>query len=62
VFAFATILGLLDLSRLRGVKSADSKLAFKGGVQWIGKKFIEEGWATMPGEKKPDRKVAEDCG
>ena len=39
--------------KLIGLKKEDS---------WKRDKFVEKhGWATMPGEKKPDGKVAERC-
>ena len=29
---------------------------------WDGQKYVEEqGWATLPGEERPDSKVAEGC-
>jgi hypothetical protein len=29
---------------------------------WQRRAYVEEqGWATMPGEEEPDRKVAEEC-
>ena len=35
---------------------------FKEKDSWNGQRYIEEqGWATIPGEEKPDSKVAEVC-
>ncbi|MSP38991.1 MAG: hypothetical protein EXR70_10925 [Deltaproteobacteria bacterium] len=40
-------------AKLKEIKAKDS---------WDGQKFVEEqGWATLPGEDKPDNKVAEGC-
>ena len=41
----------------------DEKLkAFKAKDAWDGQKYVEEqGWATLPGEEKPDSKIAEGC-
>ncbi len=39
--------------KLKGLKKEDS---------WKRDDYVEkQGWATMPGEKKPDSKVAEQC-
>lgn len=39
--------------KLKEIKAKDS---------WDRQKFVEEqGWATLPGEEKPDSKVAEAC-
>ena len=39
--------------KLKEIKAKDS---------WDGQKYVEEqGWATLPGEEKPDSKVAESC-
>lgn len=43
-------------------KKAQKLKDFKGRDPWNGQKFVEEqGWATIPGEKDPDSKVAEAC-
>ncbi len=35
---------------------------FKAKDSWDGQKYVEaQGWATLPGEEKPDSKVAEGC-
>ena len=35
---------------------------FKAKDAWDGQKYVEaQGWATLPGEEKPDSKVAEVC-
>ena len=39
--------------KLKEIKAKDA---------WDGQKFVEEqGWATLPGEERPDSKVAEGC-
>jgi response regulator RpfG family c-di-GMP phosphodiesterase len=44
---------------LTGYPSVESAVAsLKGGVSDYVQK---QGWATMPGEKKPDTRVAEEC-
>ncbi len=42
----------------------DQKLiAMKEGNSWERGNYVEkQGWATMPGEKNPDSRVAERCG
>jgi hypothetical protein len=41
----------------------DQKLGeLKAGNSWSRGDYVQkQGWATMPGEEKPDRKVAEEC-
>lgn len=35
---------------------------FKAKDAWDGQRYVEEqGWATLPGEEKPDGKIAEGC-
>jgi len=35
---------------------------FKAKDSWDGQRYVEEqGWATLPGEEKPDGKIAEGC-
>jgi len=35
---------------------------FKAKDSWDGQKYVEaQGWATLPGEEKPDSKIAEGC-
>ena len=46
-----TILGLLDLSQMRGVKPACAKFALKG----VPKK--KQSWAIMPGDERADSRL-----
>ena len=50
-----TILGLLDLSQMRGVKPARAKFALKG----VPKK--KQSWAIMPGDERALSRVADGC-
>jgi hypothetical protein len=44
------------------VKKEQKFKEFKAKDSWDGQKFVEEqGWATLPGEERPDSKVAEGC-
>ncbi|MGZ9127712.1 MAG: hypothetical protein ACXW4Z_08045 [Candidatus Binatia bacterium] len=46
----------LDANKEQKLKELKAKDA------WDGQKFVEEqGWATLPGEERPDSKVAEGC-
>lgn len=46
----------------RDAKKVQKLKEFKGRDSWNGQKFIEEqGWATIPGEEKPDSKIVEAC-
>ena len=50
-----TILGLLDLSQMRGVKPACAKFALKGVPK------EKQSWAIMPGDERADSRVADAC-
>jgi hypothetical protein len=41
---------------------AEKLVALKGESTWQRGEFVgKQGWATMPGEQEPDRRVAEAC-
>ena len=46
-----TILGLLDLSQMRGVKPACAKFALKGAPK------EKQSWAIMPGDERADSRL-----
>jgi hypothetical protein len=51
------------LARVNDDPKKEQKLKeFKAKDSWDGQKYVEEqGWATLPGEEKPDSKIAEGC-
>ena len=51
------------LARVNQDPMKEQKLKeFKAKDSWDGRRYVEEqGWATLPGEEKPDSKIAEGC-
>jgi hypothetical protein len=51
------------LARVNQDPEKERKLKeFKAKDAWDGQRYVEEqGWATLPGEEKPDGKIAEGC-
>lgn len=46
----------------RDSKKEEKLKEFKAKDSWDGQKYVEaQGWATLPGEERPDSRIAESC-
>jgi hypothetical protein len=61
--AIAKRLAPMCVLRFKADHEKDAKLAeLKKASSWEQTEYVQkQGWATMPGEESPDRKVAEEC-